>query len=79
MVVEDKGSVPLRNSATVRINIEDVNDQAPEFSESVYTVQLLENLPAGNILTFQYNDGDTDFLNTASMLRILSVQPPSKQ
>ena len=78
MVVEDKGVQPLRNTSTVIINITDVNDQIPMFSQSVYTVPLLENTPPGTILTFQYADGDTFDVNTNSALRITAVQPASK-
>ena len=78
MVVEDKGVQPLRNTSTVIINITDVNDQIPMFSQSVYTVRLLENTEPGAILSFQYADGDTLDDNTDSTLQITAVQPASK-
>ena len=78
MVVEDKGAEPLRNTSTVVVNITDLNDQAPIFSQPVYTVTLLENSSPGTILAFQYSDGDTLLQNTESMVQIISVDPESK-
>ena len=78
MVVEDKGMTPLRNTSTVLINITDVNDQAPTFSQSAYTVRLPENRQAGTLLTLRYSDGDTVTANTESSVRLVSVEPQGK-
>ncbi len=36
----------------VIVNVENINDNAPEFSETEYTVELLENEPASTIIEF---------------------------
>ena len=75
VVVEDKGSPPLRNSSTVRITITDVNDQVPSFTQPLYSVRLPENAARQQILALRYVDQDTLDANTDSELSIESVVP----
>uniref|UniRef100_A0A8V5GMI3 Uncharacterized protein n=1 Tax=Melopsittacus undulatus TaxID=13146 RepID=A0A8V5GMI3_MELUD len=44
---EDGGAPPLRASRALRVPVSDVNDNAPAFSQAVYTVLVRENNAAG--------------------------------
>ena len=46
--VTDAGLTPLSSTATVAISVLDINDNVPEFSEAVYRMDILENLPMGS-------------------------------
>ena len=43
----DGGSNPLRSTATVHIQVEDVNDNPPEFQNESYTLFVAENETSG--------------------------------
>ena len=43
----DSGETPLTGTATVTLTIEDMNDNAPKFTHSSYTFEILENLNSG--------------------------------
>ena len=55
----DNGIVQLTGFATLEINVLDVNEFAPQFSESNYTVEIDENEPYGYSV-FQVNATDQD-------------------
>lgn len=74
VLVQDRGSNPNQNSSTVTINIADVNDEVPQFTESVYTVPVRENSPAQEILRLSYTDGDTLSEHTNSEVTL--INPP---
>ncbi|XP_055893417.1 protocadherin-11 X-linked-like [Biomphalaria glabrata] len=46
----DKGEPPLSSSATVEITLMDMNDEAPEFSDPVYTLVVEEEQPEGKYI-----------------------------
>ena len=46
--VTDFGVPPLSSTATVAISVLDINDNIPQFSEAVYRMDILENLPMGS-------------------------------
>ncbi|XP_036872461.2 protocadherin beta-15-like isoform X1 [Manis javanica] len=46
----DGGSPPRSGTAQVRILVLDVNDNAPEFAQPLYQVQVPENSPAGSLI-----------------------------
>ncbi|XP_030000923.1 protocadherin beta-15-like [Sphaeramia orbicularis] len=46
----DSGQPPLSTEKTVRIDIEDVNDNSPEFLQSPVELYLLENNVPGNVI-----------------------------
>ncbi|XP_057346957.1 protocadherin beta-15-like isoform X2 [Manis pentadactyla] len=46
----DGGSPPRSGTAQVRILVLDVNDNAPEFAQALYQVQVPENSPAGSLI-----------------------------
>ncbi|XP_034635457.1 protocadherin beta-16-like [Trachemys scripta elegans] len=46
------GGLPQRTgTALIRVNVLDNNDNFPQFSQSVYKVQLMENSPRGTLVT----------------------------
>ncbi|XP_058264266.1 protocadherin alpha-C2-like isoform X12 [Hemibagrus wyckioides] len=49
--ITDRGNPPLSENETVTLELLDVNDNVPWFSQSVYTIQLLENNPPGALLS----------------------------
>ncbi|XP_071179939.1 neural-cadherin-like isoform X3 [Mytilus edulis] len=55
----DKGTTPQTSSASVTINIIDINDNPPVFNESVYRVTIPET-HSGAILTIKADDPDVD-------------------
>ncbi|XP_075825023.1 protocadherin beta-7-like [Microtus pennsylvanicus] len=46
----DGGSPPRSGTALVRILVVDINDNSPEFVQSLYKVQSLENTPVGSLV-----------------------------
>ncbi|KAL0607960.1 Protocadherin beta-16 [Plecturocebus cupreus] len=46
----DGGSPPRSGTARVRIEVVDINDNAPEFEQSIYKVQIPENSPLGSLV-----------------------------
>ncbi|XP_048187604.1 protocadherin beta-16-like [Perognathus longimembris pacificus] len=46
----DGGSPPRTGTSQVRIEVGDINDNAPEFQQPVYTVQVPENSPVGSLV-----------------------------
>ncbi|GCC29843.1 hypothetical protein chiPu_0008285 [Chiloscyllium punctatum] len=45
---EDEGRPPLSTSKTMTVHISDVNDNAPSFTQTTYTLYVTENNPAGH-------------------------------
>lgn len=45
--VQDEGVPPQRSEATMKIIVDDVNDEIPKFEKSSYFFELREELPAG--------------------------------
>nr|ABV59364.1 protocadherin nu17 [Callorhinchus milii] len=60
VLIARDGGVPERSgTAQITIAVQDANDNAPVFSQSVYRVRLLENVPKGT-LVIQLNATDLD-------------------
>uniref|UniRef100_G3T087 Protocadherin gamma-C5 n=1 Tax=Loxodonta africana TaxID=9785 RepID=G3T087_LOXAF len=56
----DAGSPPLHTHLIIRLNISDVNDNAPHFTQQLYTAYIPENRPPGSFLcTVSALDPDT--------------------
>ncbi|XP_040820259.1 protocadherin beta-7-like [Ochotona curzoniae] len=56
----DGGSPPQSGTTRVRIQVVDINDNAPEFEQSVYRVQVPENSTTGSVVvTVSATDLDT--------------------
>ncbi|XP_047675342.1 protocadherin alpha-C2-like isoform X9 [Tachysurus fulvidraco] len=49
--VTDRGNPPLSDNETVTLELLDVNDNAPQFPRSFYTLQVMENNPPGALLS----------------------------
>ncbi|XP_062044968.1 protocadherin beta-8-like [Lepus europaeus] len=59
LTAQDGGSPPRSGSAQVRIEVVDVNDNAPEFEQPLYRVQVPEDSPTGFLfLTVSATDAD---------------------
>ncbi|XP_035296073.1 protocadherin beta-8-like isoform X3 [Cricetulus griseus] len=55
----DGGSPPRSGATTVRIEVVDINDNAPQFVQSLYEVQVLESSPPDSpVLTVLAKDAD---------------------
>ncbi|XP_043837789.1 protocadherin gamma-C5 isoform X2 [Dromiciops gliroides] len=50
LLARDTGSPPLQTSLTILLNISDVNDNAPRFSQQLYSAYIAENRPPGSLL-----------------------------
>ncbi|XP_070321627.1 protocadherin gamma-C5 isoform X23 [Odocoileus virginianus] len=60
LLAHDEGSPPLHAHLTIRLNISDVNDNAPYFTQQLYTAYIPENRPPGSLLcTVAASDPDT--------------------
>ncbi|XP_059030820.1 LOW QUALITY PROTEIN: protocadherin beta-14-like [Mustela lutreola] len=56
----DGGSPPRSGTTLVLIKVLDINDNAPQFAQKLYEVQVLEDTPTGSwIITIFANDLDT--------------------
>ncbi|CAL1526295.1 unnamed protein product, partial [Lymnaea stagnalis] len=51
LVARDGGVTPLSGSATIVVNVEDVNDNAPVFDQPLYNVSLPETATVGTLVT----------------------------
>lgn len=85
----DSGSPPFSSFAEIHINISDVNDNFPQFTQAEYRCQIFENMPpswvcevlatdadSGSYSTVRYNitDGNTDhFFTIGSENGVLST------
>ncbi|XP_047209232.1 protocadherin gamma-A5-like isoform X5 [Girardinichthys multiradiatus] len=59
VVATDGGSPPLSANITLNLKVSDVNDNAPSFSQSIYTAFIKENNSPGlSVLTLNGNDPD---------------------
>ncbi|XP_058141894.1 protocadherin beta-8 [Dasypus novemcinctus] len=59
LTAQDGGSPPRSGTAQVYIEVVDTNDNAPEFEQSVYRVQVPEDTPVGSlIVTVSATDED---------------------
>lgn len=57
----DLGSPPQTGEANVTVSIQDLNDNEPEFSESLYQVSVAEDVPVGTtVLTVLASDADSN-------------------
>lgn len=60
IVVSDNGRPPLYSSISVSVNISDVNDNPPQFSQSVYSISVPENVTSiAELIQVSARDVDT--------------------
>ncbi|XP_060234478.1 protocadherin-23 [Meriones unguiculatus] len=72
----DGGQPSLRALAVVEIEVQDVNDHAPEFSAGRYSLGVREDAPAGStLLTFSTADADRSSENTRTEYAIVGGDP----
>ncbi|XP_006891201.1 PREDICTED: protocadherin beta-16 isoform X1 [Elephantulus edwardii] len=81
----DGGSPPRSGTAQVRVEVVDINDNAPEFEQTLYKVQVPEDSPVGSLVaTVSASDLDsgtngkiayTLFQPSADVSKILEVDP----
>ncbi|XP_029134906.1 protocadherin alpha-3 isoform X20 [Labrus bergylta] len=55
----DGGKPPKSGNMNLLVNVLDVNDNAPDFSQDIYSINLLENAPVGTIIV-KVNATDLD-------------------
>jgi len=56
----DSGVPPRHSTATIHLNVLDVNDHAPHFPQSLYRVEVAEDAPLmSRLATIQANDADS--------------------
>ncbi|XP_061106360.1 protocadherin alpha-8-like isoform X5 [Conger conger] len=59
VTAKDLGSPSLSSSKTIRVVISDINDNSPVFSESPYTLYMVENnAPGASMFTVSASDAD---------------------
>ncbi|XP_063353896.1 protocadherin alpha-8-like isoform X16 [Pelmatolapia mariae] len=57
----DEGSPPLSSTSVITVRVSDVNDNKPQFSESVINIYVKENSPVGAVIkTVTAADADID-------------------
>ncbi|XP_041846855.1 protocadherin alpha-7-like [Melanotaenia boesemani] len=61
IIATDKGSPPLSSMNIIYVQVSDVNDNNPQFTEDTITIFIKENSPVGAIMkTLSAVDADTD-------------------
>uniref|UniRef100_A0A3B3IFN5 Protocadherin b n=1 Tax=Oryzias latipes TaxID=8090 RepID=A0A3B3IFN5_ORYLA len=50
LIVTDSGTPPLSDNETITVRLLDVNDNAPKFPKSTYTIRVMENNAPGSLL-----------------------------
>ena len=53
VVATDRGSPPLSSNVTVRITVLDINDNAPRFDQSEYTIPIPEDFAVDSVVTME--------------------------
>nr|XP_053612376.1 cadherin-related tumor suppressor [Plodia interpunctella] len=66
LVAMDTGSPPLTGSGTVKVIVQDVNDNSPDFERQSYRTSVKENLPPGTVI-LNPKATDKDFGNNAKI------------
>ncbi|XP_064810543.1 protocadherin alpha-2-like isoform X13 [Oncorhynchus masou masou] len=61
ITAKDEGTPPLSNTRVITVDVSDVNDNAPRFSEPIINVYVKENSPVGDVIyTMSAFDPDSD-------------------
>ena len=86
IVASDRGSTPLSSTASILVEIEDVNDEPPVFVQSHYAFHVYENQPIGVTLqgkplsasdpdSFPFNEVVFSIAPNCSAASVFSVDP----
>ncbi|XP_017162553.1 protocadherin alpha-C2 isoform X5 [Poecilia reticulata] len=51
LIARDTGTPPLSDNETITVHLLDVNDNAPQFPQSFYTIRVMENNAPGSLLS----------------------------
>ena len=70
LVATDSGNPPLSSLASLSVTVLDENDNAPEFSQSSYTVSVPEDTPLNSVLLF-LNATDADSSSNAAVTYVI--------
>ncbi|XP_031654445.1 protocadherin alpha-2 isoform X20 [Oncorhynchus kisutch] len=61
ITAKDEGTPPLSSTRVITVDVSDVNDNAPRFSEPIINVYVKENSPVGDVIyTISAFDPDSD-------------------
>ncbi|XP_077589320.1 protocadherin alpha-5-like isoform X4 [Stigmatopora nigra] len=61
ILATDEGSPPMSTSKTIPVQVSDVNDNAPHFTEPIFNVYVKENSPTGySLCSIKATDPDLD-------------------
>ncbi|XP_070959504.1 protocadherin alpha-2-like isoform X11 [Oncorhynchus clarkii lewisi] len=61
ITAKDEGTPPLSSTRVITVDVSDVNDNAPRFSEPIINVYVKENSPVGDVIyTMSAFDPDSD-------------------
>ncbi|KAK6173109.1 hypothetical protein SNE40_016628 [Patella caerulea] len=75
ILARDHGTPPLSNTAIININITDINDNKPRFSQTSYSISIREDMPAnGEVMKIIATDDDGE-LNNKLTYRIATGDP----
>ena len=84
IIAHDKGSPPFSAAATVHVNVENVNDEAPTFEQTVYTFHVFEDESLGAVIgtvsatdldSPPYNKFSYKLLPRGNITDLFAVQP----
>ena len=78
VVAVDHGNPPLSSVAQIKVNVEDANDNRPEFSMAIYTAEITENASPGTSLlniTAQDRDAGSNAAILYSIVTMSEVMP----
>ncbi|XP_061899847.1 protocadherin alpha-C2-like [Entelurus aequoreus] len=73
----DGGTPPRSGTVNIIVNVLDTNDNAPLFNESIYSVNIMENSPIGN-LVIDLNATDLDEGSNSDLTYSYSLYTPEK-
>ncbi|XP_062507613.1 protocadherin Fat 3-like [Corticium candelabrum] len=74
-VVSDQGTPPLNESTVVEIRVQDVNDQAPVFTRTEYSVNISEDVMSGTFVV-RVEAVDADIGSNAVITYRFATSPP---
>ncbi|XP_059845918.1 protocadherin-10-like [Hypanus sabinus] len=85
VICADTGDAPLTSKKTISVEVSDINDNAPSFTQSVYTANIMENNDIGDsifsLTAFDPDSGQNSLLNftilNSPVVSYVSINPQS--